>query len=183
MAYIDLESNKPGIVGLLEDFPETGKIHLELAEALLRKSSPLSMGERELIAAYVSSQNECHFCHSAHGATAKHLLGDDGSLVRQVKANPEEAPISDKMKALLALAGQVQKGGKHVTEADIERARQEGASDEALHDTVLIAATFCMYNRYVDGLGTFTPKDEALYDSRGAERAKAGYLAVFEAYE
>lgn len=175
MAYIELKSDKPGIVGLLEDYPDTGRPLRQLAEVLLRGPSSLSEGERELIATYVSSRNDCTFCQSSHGAAAKHLLGD-GSVVEQVKENPESAPVSDKLKALLVIAGQVQEGGDHVTEADIERARSEGASDREIHDTVLIAAAFCLYNRYVDGLGTFAPDDPEAYDQHGAILAEKGYL-------
>lgn len=175
MAYIELKSDKPGIVGLLEDYPNTGRPLRQLAEVLLRGPSSLSEGERELIATFVSSRNDCAFCQNSHGAAAKHLLGD-ARVVDQVKDDPESAPVSDKLKALLAIAGEVQKGGDHVTEEDIDRARREGASDDEIHDTVLIAAAFCLYNRYVDGLGTLAPDDPQAYDHHGAILAEKGYL-------
>ncbi|MFZ0967791.1 MAG: hypothetical protein WAN13_05920, partial [Candidatus Acidiferrales bacterium] len=82
----------------------------------------------------------------------------------------------DKLKALLAIAGKVQQGGKKVTTAEIERARQCGATDREIHDTVLIAAAFCMYNRYVDGLATWAPQDPQVYRERGAMLAESGYI-------
>ena len=97
-------------------------------------------------------------------------------LVDAVRREYQTAPVTSKLKALLTIAGNVQQGGKHVTVADIERARGEGATDREIHDTVLIAAAFCMYNRYVDGLATFTPADEAVYDQMGRRMALEGYV-------
>lgn len=178
MPHIDLPDGVPGIRGPLNRYPDTAKPLLNLAQTLLRGDSSLSAGERELIATYVSKQNECVFCSSSHGAAAKHLLHEDFDLVEQVWKNFEEAPISDKLKALLNLAGQVQQGGKHVTDDAVARARDEGATDREIHDTVLIAAAFCMYNRYVDGLATAAPQQLSAYDEMGAVMAEEGYTRV-----
>jgi alkylhydroperoxidase family enzyme len=98
-------------------------------------------------------------------------------LVGQVCANPAHAPVSEKLRALLRIAAEVRQGGKAVTADDIGAARETGATDVEIHDTVLIAAAFCMYNRYVDGLATSTPEDPADY-VRSADRiVTAGYLA------
>jgi uncharacterized peroxidase-related enzyme len=129
-----------------------------------------------LIATFVSSENDCYYCQTSHGAIAAHQLGDNDRLVFDVKRDFEQAQISEKLKALLAIAGKVQRGGKHVQTADIERARQQGATDTEIHDTVLIAAALCMYNRYVDGLGTWAPQDLAAYRDRAAKVAGDGYL-------
>lgn len=177
MAYISLpDENLPGIRGLMNYRPETAKPLNELAEVLLQGPSSLTKGERELIASYVSSLNDCKFCASTHGAIAKHHL-NDGELVKQVQKDPDKADISPKIKALLKIATKVQKSGCDVTKEDIENVRAEDATDKEIHDTVLIAAAFCMYNRYVDGLGTYAPDDESIYDQIGSYRAKVGYLA------
>jgi len=89
-----------------------------------------------------------------------------------MKLDFESAAISDKLKALLAVAGKVQKGGKQVKSEDIARARQHGASDKEIHDTVLIAAAFCMYNRYVDGLATWAPTIPLSYRENGQRLAE-----------
>lgn len=175
MPHIDLPDGVPGIRGPLNQYPETAKPLLELAQTLLRGDSTLSAGERELIATYVSKRNECVFCSSSHGAAAKHLLHEDFDLVRQVWSNFEEAPISDKLKAFLNIAGKVQQSGKDVTDEDVARARDEGATDKEIHDTVLIAAAFSMYNRYVDGLASLTPTDPAVYAEMGRRMAEQGY--------
>ena len=180
MPHIPLPEGLPGILGPMAFSPETTKPLNELAEILLRGPNSLSAGDREMIAAYVSSQNDCFFCHTIHGAVAAHHLGGDEVLVRSVKLHFEAAPVSEKLKALLAIAGQVQKGGKSVTGEHIARARQHGATDKEIHDTVLIAAAFCMYNRYVDGLATWAPADPAVYRENGKRLAEQGYTASTE---
>lgn len=176
MAHISLPEGLPGIMGPLRQYPDTAQHLLGLAQTLLRGPSSLTEAERELIATYVSSQNGCVFCMSSHGAAARCLLGPDAAVVDQVKADFERAPISEKLKALLVIAGKVQQGGRRVSEMDVARARAAGADDKAIHDTVLVAAAFCMYNRYVDGLATLTPSDPADYERMGAGLARNGYL-------
>jgi uncharacterized peroxidase-related enzyme len=155
--------------------PETAKPLNEFAEILLRSESTLSRGDRELIGTYVSYLNDCFFCQNAHGGIAQHYLQCDMSFIDSVKANAENALIPEKLKSLLAIAASVQKGGKHVTPEQIDRAKKLGATDLEIHDTVLIAAAFCMFNRYVDGLGTSAPTDRTFYINRAKSRAEEGY--------
>ncbi len=181
MSHITLHAGLPGILGPMAFRPETAKPLNELAEVLLRGSSTLSRADRELIATYVSSLNDCTFCKRSHGAVASYHLGGAAELVESVERDPAAAPVSDKLKALLAIAGHVQQGGGRVSEDDIRRARKCGASDTELHDVVLIAAAFCMYNRYVDGLATWTPTENEVYREAGARLAQEGYLASGDA--
>ena len=176
MAHIKLPNGLPGIRGPMAFRPETAKPLNELAEVLLRSDNSLTRGERELIATYVSSLNDCFFCQNAHGGIAQHYLQCDLPFIDQVKKDYESTSISDKMKSLLAIAGSVQKGGKHVNAAQIEKAKSIGVTDMEIHDTVLIAAAFCMFNRYVDGLGTSAPEERDFYVKRGKQRAEEGYL-------
>ncbi len=176
MPHIDLPEGLPGITSGFAFRPETAKPMRELAHVLLHGPSTLTGGERELIATYVSSENDCYFCQTSHGAAAAAHLGKDAALVDQVKRDFLKSPVSDKLKALLVIAGQVQQGGKHVTAESVEIARQQGATDLEIHDTVLIAAAFCMYNRYVDGLATWQPNDPAMYSSMGEHLATHGYM-------
>jgi len=182
MPHIQLPEGLQGIRGPMAFRPETAKPLNELAEVLLHAPNSLTPGERELIATYVSSLNDCYFCQTVHGAIASAHLNDDEDLVRRVKADFKHADISEKLKALLVVAGKVQNGGKHVTANDVEEARRAGASDVEIHDAVLIAAAFCMYNRYVDGLATWQPKDEELYRQRGKKTAKEGYVTMSKEY-
>ena len=134
----------------------------QLADVLLRGPGALTLPERELIAVYVSQLNDCSFCVKGHGARAAAHLGGNEELVRDVMCRYDEAEISGKLKALLAIAGKVQQGGKQVSVDDVARARHEGATDFEIHDAVLLAAAFCMYNRYIDGLGASDPDDVGL---------------------
>ena len=154
MPHIALEQGVPGIVSAFAFRPETAKPMRELAETLLRGPSSLSSADRETIAAYVSSRNECRFCQLSHSAAAaEHLGGSDAhyALIESVKADLDSASVTPKLRSLLRIAGKVQQGGKQVTSADIAAAREQGATALDIHDAVLVAAAFCMYNRYVDG--------------------------------
>lgn len=178
MPHISIDNDLPGIIGLLQFRPETGQPLRALAETLLRGPNTLSRGERELIAAYVSSLNECKFCTYSHAAFAAAQLPDGLTLVDAVCVDPDQAPVSPKLRALLHLASKVQQGGKSVTEADVAAASTAGATDVEIHDTVLIAAAFCMYNRYVDGLAATTPEDRAEYAQTADAIVNLGYLAA-----
>ncbi|MGH2645682.1 MAG: carboxymuconolactone decarboxylase family protein, partial [Chitinophagaceae bacterium] len=178
--YITLNHPElPGIVGLLNYRPGTGKVLCELAELLLRSNHGLPPGEREWIASYVSYLNQCHFCHTSHGAAASAHAMKDVEMIDEIEKGPDSTLISVKLRALLVIAGQVQKGGNCVTIEAVENAREAGATDEDVHDTVLIAAAFCMYNRYVDGLHTWAPADRKDYAEEGKQMAFEGYLRHF----
>jgi uncharacterized peroxidase-related enzyme len=182
MPHIRLPEGLQGIRGALAFRPETAKPLNDLAEALLHAPNSLPQADREIIATYVSYLNDCYFCQTVHGFIAAACLDDDYDLVKRVKADFQAAEISDKLKALLVIAAKVQRGGKNVTTADVEAARTHGATDIEIHDTVLIAAAFCMFNRYVDGLDTWQPRDESLYRERGRRTARDGYVAMSKEY-
>ena len=182
MPYIPLEEHVPGITGLLEFRKDTGAPIRELTQILLRGPSTLTEGERELIATIVSHRNHCTFCVTAHTAVANILLEEENTSAR-IKEDITTAPISDKMKALLTIAAQVQESGKSVTAESVQKAKDAGATDLEIHDTVLIAALFCLYNRYVDGLSTVTPSDPA-YDKGLGQRLKDhGYNRLPQGYD
>ena len=176
MPHINLPEGMPGITSGFAFRPETAKPLRALAEVLLRAPNTLTSAERETIAAFVSFRNDCQFCQLSHSAAAAHHLGGDYALVDAVKRDYQSAPLSPKMKALLAIAGKVRESGRLVTPADVDNAREQGATDVEIHDTVLIAAAFSMFNRYVDGLATLTPTDPTLYDEMGKRMARDGYV-------
>jgi AhpD family alkylhydroperoxidase len=200
MAHIDLgidETQFPGINGPMRFRPETAGPLNQLANIMLHDPHPtLSPGERELIAAYVSGLNDCNFCCSSHSAFAAAQLKGGMPLVRQVLAasgadgplaragfgadhqGAEVPPVSGKLQALLHIAGAVQRGGRSVTPELVAQAREEGATDLEIHDTVLIAAAFCMFNRYVDGLGTLAPADQSRYAMAAQRILQHGYGAA-----
>ncbi|MET7468245.1 carboxymuconolactone decarboxylase family protein [Micromonospora sp. NPDC005599] len=178
MAYIDLgvdEHEFPGITGPMWFRPETAQPLNMLAEVLLRAPHSIPPGERELIAAYVSGLNDCTFCCSSHSAFAAVQLDAGMTVVDKVRADLDSAPVSPKLRALLRIAGAVQQSGRAVTADLVDAARAEGADDVEIHDTVLIAAAFCMYNRYVDGLGTFAPQRPEDYLPMAARIVEEGY--------
>ena len=182
MPHIPLPEGLYGIRAAMAYRPETAKPLNEIADILLHQPNSLTAGERELIATYVSYLNDCYYCQTIHGAIAAAQLGGDEALVKRVKTDFLHADVSEKLKALLIIAAKVQNGGKHVTAEDVAHARSLDAADLEIHDTVLIAAAFCMYNRYVDGLATTQPEDEAMYRERGKQVAHIGYTAVSKTY-
>ena len=176
MAHIPLPGGASGIRALFAFRPDPAQPMADLANTLLHAPNSLTRGERELIAAYVSNLNDCMFCQASHSSFAALQLEGGMSVVEEVKRDPASAPISDKLRALLAIAAKVQQSGRLVTPEDVEEARAEGATDVEIHDTVLIAAAFSMFNRYVDGLATFTPTDPELYDEMAVEIVTNGYV-------
>ncbi len=176
MPHITLNSDEPGIRGLLRFRPETARPLSELTEVLLRGPGTLTRGERELIAAYVSGLNDCRYCSGSHSACAAAQLPGGMAVVEQVRADAASAPVPAKLKALLRIAAAVQQSGLTVTAADVAAARAEGATDLEIHDTVLIAAVFCMFNRYVDGLATVATDDPERYAAGAQRLISQGYL-------
>ncbi len=175
MAHIKVPEGVPGIRSLVMFRPETGKHLYDLAQVLLRGSSPLTEAERELIATYVSHRNDCMFCKSSHAAAARCLYQSEQQIVDEVMKDMEGSSVSDKMKTLLRIAGKVQVLGKEVKQEDIDAAKAVGATDREIHDAVLIAASFSMFNRYVDGLASLTPQDPADYVDMGKRMVEKGY--------
>jgi uncharacterized peroxidase-related enzyme len=181
MPHIPLAGHLPGITGLLEYRIDTALPIRHLTQILLRGESTFSQAERELIATVVSHGNGCRFCTTAHTAAADLLLGEN-TTTEAVKGDLDQAPVSDKMKALLEIARRVQQSGKSVTPEAVEKARQEGATDREIHDTVLIAALFCLYNKYVDGLASVTPDEPAFYERLADRIVHHGYTRLPEGY-
>jgi uncharacterized peroxidase-related enzyme len=176
VAHIEVNPVLPGISALLEFRPETAKPLMELAEVLLRGPSTLTRGERELIGAVVSRGNECVFCANSHAAIAAELLPGGFPMVDEACQNWEDANLTPKMKALLTIAMATRKSGGAVTAADVETAKAAGAGEIEIHDTVLIAAAFCMFNRYVDGLGAFSPEGREGYVPSAKRIVAEGYI-------
>ncbi len=182
MPYIPLEDHLPGITGLLEYRVDTAAPIRALTQCLLRGPSTLTEGERELIATIVSHRNECKFCSYAHTAAANTLLEEENTTA-EITKDITTASVSDKMKALLIIASQVQVSGKNVTGESVQQAKDAGATDIEIHDTVLIAALFCLYNRYVDGLATVTPVDPGFYKGLGQRLKEHGYNRLPQGYD
>jgi uncharacterized peroxidase-related enzyme len=182
MPHIAVEEHLPGITGLLEYRKDTAEPIRELTQILLRGESSLTEGERELIATVVSNGNQCKFCTTAHTAAADLFFGDT-ETAEMVKTDISSSPVSEKMKALLIIADKVRENGKQVTSAHIKKAKAEGATDLEIHDTVLIAALFCLYNKYVDGLDTALPVNEGYFNVLAERLINHGYMRLAQGYD
>lgn len=179
MAHIEITHDLPGISGLFAQRPDTAGVLSDLAETLLRSGrSPLSRGERELIAAYVSHLNRTAFCAGSHGAFAAAQLEGGAELVASVLDDPDAAAITPLLRSLLEVAAEVRAEAAPVSDEAIAAARAEGATDAHIHDTVLIAAAFAMFNRYVNGLATEVPSDPAFYGVAAELIVQHGYGAA-----
>jgi alkylhydroperoxidase family enzyme len=173
MPHIALQSGVTGIRGPIVFRPAMAGPLRQLAGILLHAQHTLSQGEREPISTYVSSLNGCNYRCTVHGYTAGSRLG--GEVVTCPIADPERAPISEKLRVLLLIAARVQGSGRCVAAGDVERARRLEATDLEIHAMVLVAAAFCMYNRYVDGLAAWDPGDEQIYRDVANRVVKVGY--------
>ena len=182
MPYIPVEEHLPGITGLLEYRKDSAEPIRELTQFLLRGPNTLTEGERELIATAVSNGNECTFCTAAHTAAADRLLGET-ETTSIIKKDIDSASLPAKIKALLTIALMVRESGKSVTADAIQKAKDEGATDIEIHDTVLIAALFCLYNRYVDGLATALPGDNNYYQTLAERLTTTGYNRLPQGYD
>ncbi|MCK6690834.1 MAG: carboxymuconolactone decarboxylase family protein [Thermoanaerobaculia bacterium] len=183
MPHIALRTDLFGITSLLDYRRQSAGPLCQLTQLLLRGPSTLTEAERELIATYVSYRNDCAFCSTAHGAASCQLPGGSQDLLEAVQRDVSTAPLSEKMRTLLLIAGKVQHSGRAVTPEDADAARQAGATDLEIHDTVLIAALFCLYNRYVDGLATVAPSDPAFYEALGRRITTRGYTMPENDYQ
>ncbi len=182
MPCIPLEEHLPGITGLLEYRKDSAAPIRNLTQFLLRGPSSLSEAERELIATIVSHRNQCKFCTTAHTAAADLLLGENNTT-DEIKQNINTAQISEKLKSLLVIASLVQQSGKNVTADVINNAKNAGATDLEIHDTVLISALFCLYNRYVDGLATAMPEQPEYFQSLAERLVNHGYTRLPQGYD
>jgi uncharacterized peroxidase-related enzyme len=182
MPHIELEAHLPGITGLLEYRKDTGQPIRDLTQIIMRGHSTLTEAERELIATVVSHGNQCRFCTAAHAATVDLLLGE-AETCKMVKEDIATAPVSEKMKALLTIAALTGKSGRLVTAEIIEKAKAEGATDIEIHDTVLIAALFSLYNRYVDGMATAMPDNDGYFAMLADRLVNHGYSRLPQGYD
>ncbi|MBC7886107.1 MAG: carboxymuconolactone decarboxylase family protein [Saprospiraceae bacterium] len=175
MAYITLDNSIPGMRSLLAYRPIIAPPLLALMKVVMRSNQGLSLGERELIATYVSYLNDCTNCHTIHGEVAQCFYKDTPELISQIKENYTKNSLTPRLQSLLAIAESVQKGGKHVSEVQIKTARENNISDLEIHDTVLIASMFCFFNRYIDGLGLTSNDTKETYKERAKMIAEHGY--------
>ena len=157
---------------ILKRSPEAGAALMELHEEVMRSDSPLSQGERELIAAYVSGLNECSYCYGVHSHTAM-AYGYDEATLRALFDDPDGPLVEDRLKPLLSYVEKLTQRPSSVTDDDAKTCFDAGWSEQALHDAIMVACTFNFMNRLLEGHGIHGYED--LYRERGPLLKKHGY--------
>ncbi|MFI5588066.1 carboxymuconolactone decarboxylase family protein [Amycolatopsis sp. NPDC051758] len=175
MSYLKSLPAETTLLQVFRAHPEPAKHLLAFHETLLRGDSPFTTGEREMIAAYVSGLNSCDYCHGIHTVTAE-AFGVPAGLLEAAVADLDNAPVSDKLKPVLAYVGKLTRTPSRMTEADAEAVFAAGWDENALHDAVLVCALFNFMNRMVEGIGI---KADAAYATESGERlAEVGYAGL-----
>lgn len=157
MPYIPIINNSPGIVGLLDTYTDTGKVLRNLADVLLNKNSDaFSKVERETVASYVSFLNNCNFCYKSHSAIADYLWSSKGQTKKIFnEIENENFSPKNKIEILLYISKKLQACPQGLIQKDINLLISFNFTPNDINDLILIISSFCMFNRYVDGLGTF----------------------------
>jgi uncharacterized peroxidase-related enzyme len=167
------------LIDVFRKYPGLYRPLVESHEILLRGPSPLSVAERELIAAYVSGLNSCTYCHGVHAATAEQFGVAEG-LLRQLLENPEQAPIDERMKPLLSYVKKLTYTPSRLLPEDAEVVLAAGWNEQALHDAASVCGLFNFMNRLVDGLGL--KGDAAYYKLASARLASGSYLGLLQLF-
>jgi uncharacterized peroxidase-related enzyme len=175
VSYLKSLPHNAVLLDLFKAYPATSQPLIEYHQALLRGPSPLSFGQRELIAAYISALNACHYCHGVHQATATRF-GIAPTVLAALMQEVNTAPVEDKLKPILHYVRKVTLSPAKMTAQDAEAVYAAGWDERALHDAVSVCALFNFMNRLVDGLGIEAEED---YFQLASERlARGGYAGL-----
>ena len=160
MTFFPSLSDDAGVPHALEAFNTgTGKPLLEFHDALLRnEDSPLTIGEREMIAAFVSGVNSCQYCHGSHTRAAVYF-GIEENLISGMLDDVETSGVEDKLKPVLKYVRKLTLEPSKMTQSDADAVFNAGWSERALYDAVQVCALYNFMNRYVEGLGIEWPKE------------------------
>jgi uncharacterized peroxidase-related enzyme len=166
-----------GVRDVLQLNPAAGKALLEYHEAVLRGDSPLSIGERELIAAYVSGLNACHYCHGVHSRTAE-AFGISGEMMEKLLHDPQKAEVDAKLRPILDFVRKLTQAPATMTKADADAVYAAGWNERALHDAVNVSALFNFMNRLIDGHGL--EGNAEIYSRRAQLLKEEGYSPLLK---
>lgn len=161
------------LLELFQRFPHSIPPLLDYHDRLLRDASPLTVAQRELIAAYVSGLNACDFCHGAHALAAR-VYGIDEALFEALLEDVETAPIEDRLKPILAYVNKLTRTPARVTSIDAKCVYDAGWTEAALFDAISVCALFNMMNRIVMGAGILTDPRTRSPDEIEARRGRMG---------
>ena len=174
MTFLPSLPDNAKLLDVFRAYPETAHPLVDYHEALMRGPSPLSIAERELIAAYVSGLNACDYCYGVHQVTAERFGVDEQTLTSML-ANLETAAIDDRMRPLLSYLGKLTGDPGRVSPVDARAVLGAGWDERALHDAVSVCALFNFMNRFVNGLGITADDDySAVSGTRLADHGYAG---------
>lgn len=175
MSYLASLPVNAALRDVFQAFPSAARPLLDYHEVLLRGTSPLTVAQRELIAAYVSGLNACQFCHGVHAATAQRF-GVDESMLAHLLDNLEATPVDEPTKSALRYAQKLTEAPNRLTPNDADAVRAAGWNDEALHDIVSICSLFNLMNRLVSGLGIIA--DDSYYSTIADRISAEGYAGL-----
>jgi uncharacterized peroxidase-related enzyme len=136
----------PNVFRALGRRPAELRAFLDYHDALMNSDDGLSKAERELIVVATSGANHCTYCVVAHGAILR-VRSKDPELADRVATNPYGADLAPRQRAIVDLALVIAKDSAHFTDADVDRARAAGLSDDEIWDIGAITALFAMSNR------------------------------------
>jgi uncharacterized peroxidase-related enzyme len=175
MTYLPSLREGSSLLQVFRAYPDTAKPLIAFHEVVMRNPSPLSAGERELIAAYVSGLNACTYCHGVHTATAE-AFGVEPGLLAAALSDLDTADVGDKIRPVLRYVGKLTTSPAKMTQADADEVFAAGWDEQALHDAVMVCAMFNFMNRMVDGHGVHAGPD---YFAESGERLhKIGYAGL-----
>ncbi len=163
------------LLDVFRAFPATAAPLLDYHEALMRGDSSLTVGERELIAAYVSGLNSCTYCFGVHQVTAE-TFGISEETMSALVEDVETAPVEERMRPLLRYVGKLTRTPAQVTPREAQAVLDAGWDEQALHDAVSVCGLFNLMNRLVDGLGVTAGGD--YFDLSGRRLAETGYAGL-----
>ncbi len=169
MARLPSLPDQPHLIDVFRRFPRGVQPLLQYHDEVLRSASELSVGERELIAAYTSGINACNFCHGSHRMIAE-VHGIDPEVFDQLMIAPEDASLEPRWLPLLAYLRKLTQTPSRLTEADAQAVLEAGWSEDAFYDAILVCATFNMMNRIVEGTGV-VPTDTGRAEARERHEA------------
>ncbi len=172
------DDSGPGDVFLRH--PEIYKPWAEASPALMNGPSPLTPGEREMIAAYVVGVAECRYAYVAHAAAA-YAWGIEEGLIDKLLGDLKSAPIAEEFKPLLAFVKKLTLTPSAVSQEDADAVFAAGWDEKALHDAICVTARMNFMCRVVEGHG-FRPMGPALAKERAARRVKLGYVNLYPSF-
>ena len=148
---------------------------IQMTQILMRGPSSFTVGERELIGAFVSSTNDCPFCVGSHVATASHFDIPESTL-QALATDIETAPVDERLRPVMRYVEKLTKTPYQMTQADADAVYAAGWDDLALSDAVLICGLFNMANRIVEGHGVDRATPREKLEDAGQMLAEYGYI-------